>query len=128
MITNTSNIFQIKETETGYLSKSGVACKAGETYPIYIPRLMPLIKSGNPTTNAVSSRGTVCFKNDSSCKVLTATLMKTQNYIELPFERNKSWKGQATEDDDGIERVSKNTKVVCKCNTNSISNMTFAND
>lgn len=128
MITNTSNIYKINDKEPAYLSKTGVACVAGEKYPLYIPRLMPKISSGVPTIGAVTSKGTLCFKNAPECRILTATLIKTQNYLDVPFERNKSWDGLATELEDGTKIVSKNTKVVCNCPSNSISDLTFSND
>ena len=128
MITSTRHIFKIKDNEPAYLSKTGVACNAGEKYPVYIPHLMPKINFGNPVISILKSRGTLCFRNASECRVLTATMIKTQNYMDIPFERNKSWKGQSTILDDGTEIIHKGTKVICNCPSNSISDMTFSND
>ena len=122
------NIFKIKDKEPAYLSKTGVACSAGEKYPVYIPHLMPKINFGIPTTSIIQSKGTLCFKNSPECRVLTASVIKTQNYLDIPFERNKSWKGQSSVLKDGTEIISKNTKVICNCPSNSISDMTFSND
>ena len=128
MVTNTNNIFKIKDKEPGYLSKTGVACKTGETYPLYIPHLMPKIKQGIPTISTIQSKGTLCFKNASGCRVLTASKIKTQNYLDVPYERNKSWVGQARVLEDGTQIISQNTKVICNCPSNSISDLTFSND
>jgi len=127
MVTNTNNIFKIKDKEPAYLSKTDVACTAEQKYPLYIPRLMPTIQQGEPVVSAVTSSGTLCFKNDGGCMILAAPLIKTQNYLEIPFERNKSWKGQSVIQG-GAEIIFKDTKVMCNCPSNSISDMTFSND
>lgn len=128
MITNTKNIFKIKDKEPAYLSKSGIAPTANKTYPLYIPHLMPKITFGEPVIGAISSKGTVCFKNAPECRILTATLIKTQNYLDIPFERNKSWEGQGKKNEDNTYGINKNTKVICNCPSNSLNDMTFSND
>jgi hypothetical protein len=119
MITNTSNIFEFKTKETGYIAKACAAPEAGEKREIYIPRLMPNIKSGTPKTSTLSSRGNLVFKNAPACKVQAATVLKSQNYIMVPYEKNKTW------DDPEIKSM---TQITCNCKNNTIAGITFSND
>ena len=134
MITNINRMFKIQEQEMGYLCTEREACKAGEKYPIYIPRLMPSISFGEPTTGTISSQATTVFLNAPGCRVLASRILKTRNYLEIPFERNKEWgddQVNITKDKDGkiISKILKNkTKVRCNCKTNVIDDMTFSND
>jgi len=128
MLTDTKHIFKIKDKEPAYLSKTGIAPTVGKTYPLYIPHLMPKIKMGEPKTGAVFSKGVICFKNAPECKILTATLLKNQNYLDVPFERNKSWEGQGIKNPDNTYTINKNTKVICNCPSNSLNDLTFSND
>ena len=91
MITSTKHIYKFKQQEPGYLSKTGVPCEAGQTYPIYISRLMSGINFGDPEESLVHSKGTLCFRNAPGCRVYTSQIMKTQNFLDIPFERNNSW-------------------------------------
>ena len=49
-ITSLKNLFQLQKTETGYVMDISSPCEAGGTLPIYIPRIMPKIDNGKPTT------------------------------------------------------------------------------
>ena len=129
MITSTNNIYKLKEREIGYLSKTGVACKAGEPYPIHIPKIMPSISSGVPAKSVEISKGPLVFKNAPTCKVLADRSLVTQNYLSIPFERNKDWgEDQASMQPDGVKLVQKRTQVTCNCKNNLTSGMTFSND
>ena len=128
MITNINNIFKINDKEPAYLSKTREICKSGEVCPLYIPRLMPGIEFSEPEVSNIFSKGTLCFKNAPQCRVLTATVIKTKNWLEIPFERNKTWEGQTFTDDKGTECISFGTKVTCNCPTYSLNDMTFSND
>lgn len=128
MITSTKNIFELKEKEIGYLSKTGKACSSGQTYPIYIPRLMPKIKQGPPIISIKSSKGATSFLNAPGCRIFASPILRSKNYIEVPFERNKSWKGQSTENENGEEIISEGIKVTIHCGDSSFKNMTFSND
>ena len=127
MITNTKFIYNIKTREPAYLSKTGHPIHAGQTYPIYIARLMSGISFGEPEISNVYSRGTLCFRNAPGCRIYTADLLKTQNYLDIPFERNNSWEGLKVIKKDKSEWIMQNTPVVCHCPDNSLSNMTFTN-
>ncbi len=128
MITNISNIYKIKDNEPAFVCETSGICKAGEKYPLYIPQLMPKINFRIPKIETIRSRGTLCFRNAPRCRILTASVIRTQNYLNIPFERNKSWDSQYDIDDAGNKFIRKGTRVICKCPTSSIKDMTFSND
>ena len=128
MITNTKHIYKFKPQEPAYLSKTDVPCEAGQSYPIYISRLMSGINFGDPEESLIHSKGTLCFRNAPGCRVYTNQIMKTQNFLDIPFERNNSWEGLTIELEDGTILIPQNTPVVCHCPDNSVSNMTFSNN
>ena len=134
MLTDLKRIYPIQEQEIGYLSTGKEACKSGEKYPIYIPRLMPSIPFGEPKTTTIASQGTLVFLNAPECKILSSKILKSRNYIEIPFERNKEWGNDQVnikKDEEGniiSKTLNAKTKVRCNCKTNVINDMTFSND
>ena len=129
MVTSTKNIFELQEKEIGYLSKTGVAPVTGETYPIYVPRLMPKLKQGPPVISVKASKGLTSFLNAPGCRILASATLRSKNYVDVKFERNKSWKGQYIEEfPDGGGIIPEGIKVTVHCGDSSFKNMTFSND
>lgn len=128
MLTNTKFIFNLNEKETGFLSKPGIAPKAGQMYPIYIPRLMIKIPNTLPTPGTVTSKGSLVFKNGSGCKVYANPVVKTQNFINVKMEHNTTWRGVGKRVSALKYNVEKGTQVVCNTKSNLIEDMTFSVD
>lgn len=123
-ITSLKNLFQLQKTETGYVMDISSPCEAGGTLPIYIPRIMPKIDNGKPTTSMVSTAGKSIFKNDQSCMPQPSDVIETQNFLNPRFENNKKWTPNLL----SYGMVPRKTQVDCHAHSNSIGNMTFSND
>ena len=128
LVTNSNAIYPLQTTEVGYLSKTGIAPIAKKTYPIFIPRIMPKMKLDTPKVTVLSSSGALVFKNAPTCKIVVSRVLQSQNYLDVPYERNKSWKGQAKENLDGSFTVTQKTKINVNCKNYLPDGMSFSND
>lgn len=124
-ITSLQYLFQLKSEEIGFTMKAHKPVEPSQTLPLYIPRLMPHIKSGTPKTTPTNSMGSLVFLNAPEILPIALPILTTQNYLEPKFERNKSFgKDQLNAD----EMIPRKTKLAIHCKTNVISQMTFSND
>ena len=68
--------WSLSTTEIG----KSVGENSGKTYKVYIAKILPLIKFGQPKSKlAVISKN--CFINASTCKISLASKIKSVNYI-----------------------------------------------
>lgn len=81
-----------------------------------------------PKVTVLPSTGALVFRNAPACRIVVNRLLHSQNYLEIPYERNKSWKGQAKENKDGTFTVTQKTKVTINCKNYLPDGMSFSND
>lgn len=124
-ITSLSYLYKLKSEEIGYTSGDHIVVKASQPLPMYIPRLMPEIKSGTPTEIPVTGLGSMIFLNAPEVRPMAEQTLITQNYLSPKFERNKSFGSDQLVGDKIIPRK---TKLEIHCKTNVITQMTFSND
>lgn len=124
-ITSLAYLYTLKSEEIGYTATNHVKITATQTLPMYIPRLMPDITSGEPTETPVTGLGSMIFLNAPEIRPMAEQTLITQNYLSPKFERNKSFGSDQLVGDNIIPRK---TKLEVHCKTNVISQMTFSND
>lgn len=128
-LTSLDSIFTLNASEIAYFIKDGKAPSRGQKYPLYIPRLMPGITMGVPTTTKIATRGNSVFKNSPQCAIRADSTMISTNYLEATFEGNSKWTAsQASIDPSkGTAMVTAGLKVTCHALTNVVEDMTFTN-
>lgn len=129
-LTNLKAVFTLNSSEIAYFIKDGKAPSRGQKYPLYVPRLMPGITMGIPTTTKIATRGNSVFKNSPQCAIRSDATMISTNYLEATFEGNSKWTShQATIDPSaGTTLVKSGLKVTCHALTNVVDDMTFTNN
>lgn len=124
-MTSLSYLYKLKSEEIGYTVTEHKKVFATQTLPMYIPRLMPEIKSGEPSEIPVTGLGSMIFLNAPEVRPIAVQTLITQNYLSPKFERNKSFGSDQLTEDNTIPRK---TKLEVHCKTNVITQMTFSND
>lgn len=131
-LTNFSNIYKLNPNEYAYTTTKHDVVKAGETLPLYVPKLMPKIDNGEPKISKLVTKGSTVFKNSSSCKPSVGRILQKQNYITPKLSNNKSWDGIKTVihvgEDETIEYIERKTTVTCTSLNKGIKEMNFSTD
>lgn len=130
-LTNFNNIYKLNPNEYAYTTTKHNVIKAGETIPLYVPKLMPKIDSGEPKISKLVTKGSTVFRNASGCKPTAKRILKNQNYITPKLSNNKSWEGISKKKEVGdsvIEYIDRKTTVTCTSLNKGIKEMNFSTD
>lgn len=112
----------IDNVERGVTIQTQRPVRAGQTMPIFIPKLMPYISKGSPSSHSVVTNGNMIFANDTSCKPNAPMVVRTQNYLSPKFESGATWSGIINDEDD---LVPAGTNVNVTFTSGNILNPTF---
>ena len=131
-LTNFNNIYKLNPNEYAYTTTKHNVIKAGETIPLYVPKLMPKIDNGEPKISKLITKGSTVFKNSSTCKPTVKKVLNNQNYITPKLSNNKSWEGISKKkqigEDKYIEYIDRKTTVTCTSLNKGIKEMNFSTD
>ena len=112
----------IDNIERGVTVQTQRPVRVGETMPIFVPKLMPYITKGTPSSNSIVTNGNMIFDNDTSCKPNAPMVVRSQNYLSPKFESGASWSGIIDDDDDTVPA---GTNVNVTFTSRNIQNPTF---
>ena len=129
-LTTLERIFELERNEPAFIpNKERIAPMINEMCPLYIPRLMPGIAMGEPSTSKITTKGTAVFKNDPACAIRADACMTIANYLTVKFEGNTKWRVDKSKIDDekGERKVFRGLRVTCHTESNVVKDMTFSN-
>lgn len=131
-LTNFKNIYKLNPSEYAYTTTKHDVITAGQTLPLYVPKLMPKINNGEPKISKLVTKGSRVFKNSSSCKPTVGRILQKQNYITPKLSNNKSWKGISKvieiSENEKIEYIDRKTTVTCTSLNKGLKEMNFSTD
>lgn len=134
-VTDFRKKYHVNNAEYAYTLVDHDVVEAGSSIPLYVPALMPKIKTGSPKIQKKTSKGNLVFKNDtrsnSRCKPSAKKIIQSQNYISPPFSRNQTWKGiskTVTKNEEEIEYIPRKSQVLCTSINGTTKKMNFGTD
>ena len=69
-------------------------------FRVYVPKILPLIQFGTPTTKSVGLNRS-CFCNSTSCKPSVSPNVISRNYLDIPLADNANI--SCTTNDDSLK-------------------------